>query len=140
IMSKLLLLLALVTVTVLGANGSCGSKEARMNKGTDHKLATSVWGGDHIHAEVTEGGATMEFDCARGAIEQPIVLDGAGKFELEGKFATEHAGPITRDDENGGRAVRYAGILKDKELTLTITDPSSKEIIGTFNLTHGNEG
>jgi len=103
-------------------------------------LPTGVWGGQHISAEVTEGGATFEFDCARGAITQAIVLDGSGKFDVPGKFATEHAGPVQRDQENNDRGVRYSGSVNGQEMTLTITDTNSKQVIGTFTLQHGGEG
>jgi hypothetical protein len=104
------------------------------------KLPAGVWGGQHVRADVNEAGAVLEFDCARGSIAQAIVLDGSGKFDLPGKFAAEHAGPIRRDEENNDRGVRYSGSVKDQEMTLTITDTKTKEVIGTFTLKHGSEG
>jgi len=107
---------------------------------TNDKLAAGVWGGQHIRAEVTESGADIEFDCAHGAIVQPIVLDGKGGFDLKGKFAPEHAGPIRRDQEDNSRSVRYVGKVKGEELTLTISDLNTKESLGDFTLTHGSDG
>ena len=107
---------------------------------TIDKPAKGIWGGEHVHAEVTDGGAQFEFDCANGAITKPIVLDSQGRFNLTGTFATEHAGPVRRDDDSNARSVRYSGEVKDEEMTLTITDPSTKEVLGTFTLKHGNEG
>ena len=103
------------------------------------KLPAGVWGGQHVRAEVNESGAAFEFDCARGSIAQAILLDGNGKFDLTGKFATEHAGPV-RDEESNERPVRYSGSVKDQEMTLTITDTNTKEVIGTFTLKHGSDG
>lgn len=135
-------------VSVIGQGGSCRASNAGPSNANSEmktatktdKLAAGVWGGQHVRAEVTEVGATFEFDCAHGAIAQAIVLDKNGKFEVPGKFATEHAGPIRRDEESNDRAVRYAGSVKGQELTLTITDTTSKEVIGTFTLTNGSEG
>jgi hypothetical protein len=104
------------------------------------KLPAGVWGGQHVRAEVNDAGAALEFDCARGSIAQAIMLDGNGKFDVAGKFATEHAGPVQRDEESNDRPVRYSGSLKDQEMTLTITDTNTKEVIGTFTLKHGSEG
>lgn len=133
--------------SVIAQGGSCrasnagasnANAEMKAIKKTD-KLAAGVWGGQHVRAEVTEGGATFEFDCAHGAITQAIVLDGSAKFDIPGKFATESAGPV-RDEESNDREVRYSGSVKDQEMTLTLTDSNSKEVIGTFTLRHGSEG
>lgn len=108
--------------------------------GGNGKLANGVWGGQHIRFEVTDKGAVIEFDCANGTIDVPITLDDKGGFDVKGKFAAEHAGPTRRDEEDNGRAVRYVGRVSDKELTLAISDLSTKENLGSFTLTHGNEG
>ena len=138
----------LLIVCVIAQGGSCrasnagprnANSEMKAPNKTD-KLPAGVWGGQHVRAEVTEGGATFEFDCAHGAITQTIVLDGSGKFDIAGKFATEHAGPVQRDEESNDRGVRYSGSVKDQEMTLTITDTKSKEVFGTFTLKHGSEG
>ena len=118
-----------------------GNDNTEMKTATrNDKLPAGVWGGQHVRAEVNEAGAAFEFDCARGSIAQAIVLDGRGKFDLPGKFATEHAGPVTRDEESNERGVRFSGTVQDQEMTLTITDTKSKEVLGTFTLKHGSEG
>ena len=134
--------------SVIAQGGSCRASNAGASNANSEmkainktdKLPAGVWGGQHVRAEVTEGGATFEFDCARGAITQAIVLDGSRKFDIPGKFATEHAGPVQRDEESNDRGVRYSGSVKDQEMTLTITDTTTKEVIGTFTLKHGSEG
>ena len=135
-------------VVVIAQGGSCHANQTEASNANskmrtaikNNKLPTGVWGGQHVRAEVTDGGAVLEFDCARGSIAQAILLDGNGKFDLGGKFATEHAGPVLRDEESNDRPVRYSGSVKDQEMTLTITDTNNKEVIGTFTLKHGSEG
>ena len=51
------------------------------------------WGGDHIRLEVTETGATVEYDCAYGSIEGPLFLDKADNFEARGIYIFERGGP-----------------------------------------------
>ena len=135
-------------LSVLAQGGSCGASETRKAKpGADvksstsnDKLANGVWGGQHVRVEITEAGAQFEFDCAHGAISQSIQLDSGGKFDVPGKFAPEHAGPVQRDEESNYRDVRYAGHVSQQEMTLTISDTRTKEVIGTFELKHGSEG
>jgi hypothetical protein len=146
-MSKMVLMFSLTGVclvlTMLGNGGSCRPKEGAVMKAPvekNDKLQTGVWGGQHIRAEVTDRGAAIEFDCANGAIDEPITLDDKGSFDVKGKFAAEHGGPIRRDEEDNGRSVRYVGQVKDKELTLTISDLNTKENLGSFTLTLGSDG
>jgi hypothetical protein len=136
----------LATICVLlalsGHGASCNSKPTTADSGTarvSQELARGIWGGQHVHAEVSDRGAEIEFDCAQGSIAQKIVLDGSGRFDVEGSFRTQHGGPI-REDENNSRPVRYRGSVSDKEMELTVFDPKTKETIGTFALRFGNEG
>jgi hypothetical protein len=104
------------------------------------RLANGVWGGPHIRMEVTGKGSQIEFDCAHSTIDEPIVLDRRGRFHVKGKFTAEHGGPIRRDEEPGSSPIRYAGEVKGKTLTLTITKAETSEKVGTFILTQGSEG
>ena len=99
-----------------------------------------MWGGEHIRLEVTDSGANIEYDCAHGTIDESIVLDSEGNFDVKGKYTPQHGGPIRRDEESNNHAVRYVGNARDKQLTLTIAIPDKKETIGNFTLAHGSEG
>jgi hypothetical protein len=145
-MSKMLLTftsIAICLLAILGDSGSCRTKDGAVNKApveTNDKLPGGVWGGQHIRAEVTDSGADIEFDCAHGTIDQPIVLDSKGSFDVNGIFTPERGGPVRRNQKSNDRLVRYLGQVKNQELTLTITDAGTKETIDSFTLTHGNEG
>ena len=128
--------------TFLGQSGSCNHKETAMNKApvaTNDRFATGVWGGDHIRLEATDSGASIEYDCAHSTIDQRIVLNRAGKFEVKGRYSREHSGPVRGDKEPNSSAARYVGLVQDKTLTLTVTLTDSGESIGTFTLTHGRD-
>src|SRR6266850_1056540 len=145
-MSKMLLTLTSIAVcllAILGDGGSCHTKKGTVNKAPveiNDRLANGVWGGQHIRAEVTDSGTDIEFDCAHGTIDQPIVLDAKGSFDVKGKFTPERGGPIRRDEKSNDRLVRYVGQVKDQAMTLTIRDAGTKETIDSFSLTHGSDG
>lgn len=129
--------------TILGEGRSCRGKEAERSRAPverSDKLANGVWGGQHIRLEVIDSGAKIEYDCAQSTIDEPIILDGEGNFDVKGKFMPEHGGPIRRDEENSGYAVHYTGKVKDGNMTITVTNPEKKETIGSFTLTRGSEG
>ena len=144
-MVKIVLLMSIgfgVFGSILGEGGSCRTKPAAAvnSTGPAQKLSAGVWGGEHVRAEVSAKGVTLEFDCASGVIEQQVVLNSDGKFDVAGKFSPEHGGPVVKDEGESARAARYAGRVTGDRLDLTISDASTKEVFGTFNLVHGNEG
>jgi hypothetical protein len=137
------LLGACLLFTMLGDRSACGTKGGAINETPverNDKLATGLWGGEHIRAEVTDKGAEIEFDCAHGAIEEAIVLNSNGGFDVSGKFSPQHGGPVRNDEVSKGISVRYIGRVQDSALTLTIVNAATKETIGDFTLTHGSEG
>src|SRR5271165_4278052 len=69
------------------------------------------WGGEHIRLEVTENGATVEFDCASGSISKRLVTSANGNFKVQGTFTRERPGPVMRDNPNVTSAAMYSGTI-----------------------------
>jgi len=82
---------------------------------------------------VTDLGARLEFDCAGGTIDQPIVLDTSGRFTVKGSYSPEHGGPRRRESPAAARA-RYLGRVNGDVMQLTVTLESGDERVGTFRL------
>jgi hypothetical protein len=154
---------AVLVVVVLAQGSSCGKSNgssSNSSKGTTNSaspmanvnsqpmqpsqkqkaLSTGVWGGQHVSMEVTEEGATLEFDCAHGTISGRLSMSEDGKVTLKGRYAREHGGPIRQGEDQSGQPATYSGTSDGKTLTFTIIIDDSKEEIGTFTLTHGKEG
>ena len=98
------------------------------------------WGGQGISMEVTDAGATLEFDCANGTITEVVVPDDSGKFSAKGLFARQHPGPTREGEDNNGEPATYEGVINGENLTLTITLVNGNEKVGTFTLAHGRMG
>ena len=99
-------------------------------------VQTGRWAGEHIVLEVTSAGATVEFDCAHGTLDEPLVLDSGGRFDIAGTFTPERGGP-TREQSSRTVPARYAGSLNDSTLTVTVVLTDSKDSVGVFTLRHG---
>ena len=97
------------------------------------------WGGEHIAMEVTDAGATIEYDCAHGRITEKIAPDAEGKFEAKGVHTRERGGPV-REGEDDGQPAIYRGSIKDQTMTLTVELTDNTESAGTFTLTQGKTG
>src|SRR6266404_4607647 len=64
--------------SVVGLHAGKNRRKARRT------VAVGDWGGRHIRLSVTERGATIEYDCANGTIEEPLLLGRDGRFDVRG--------------------------------------------------------
>lgn len=103
-----------------------------------HRIATGVWGGQHISMKVGAKSATIEYDCANGVINGPLVVNRNGEFNLHGTHAMERGGPIRADAEPKQHPATYTGSIKGNTMTLTVKLAGSDD--ETFTLEKGNPG
>jgi hypothetical protein len=117
--------------------GSCASSQAA-DRGSP--LAEGTWGGPHIELAVGPRGATVELDCAHGAIAEPILVGSDGRFKVSGTFVQEHGGPVREGEERQGKPAVYTGSVEGATLTLSIALAEGGEEAGTFHLVRGRSG
>jgi hypothetical protein len=91
-----------------------------------------------VRLQVTEAGADIEYDCGRGTIDEPLVLDEDGTFRARGHHTPERGGPV-RDDSPPARAADYTGHVRGSRMQLTVTIDGEDDPFGTFALTHGSD-
>ncbi|HEX5884461.1 MAG TPA: hypothetical protein VFY67_07935 [Pyrinomonadaceae bacterium] len=103
-----------------------------------NRIPTGVWGGQHIRIEVGAKSATIEYDCATGVIDGPLVVDSNGHFNLHGTHKMERGGPIRQGEEPKQHPAAYTGSIKGDTMTLTlkIADFDAE----TFTLEKGKPG
>src|SRR3977135_1017998 len=78
---------SLVFLCLLTAAGPCATDLAG-------PISASEWGGDHVGLTVSATGGVLEYDCASGTIDQPIVSATDGNFVAQGTHTRGHGGPI----------------------------------------------
>lgn len=139
---SILIAFALLLLTS-GEEGGCRTRKpggaAKAEKPMPIKMDEApqgTWGAEHALMRVTDGGADLDFDCAHGAITEPLALDGNGRFDVAGVYVQEHGGPVRLGEENTQPA-RYAGQVQGRVLTLTIKLGQSEEVIGPLAFTLG---
>ena len=111
---------------------SAGSQETK-------RLASGLWGGPHVSIDVGSQSAKVEYDCAHGVIEGPLVVDAQGKFEWRGTFTMERGGPVRQGDTAREQPATYSGELKGNTMSLTLKIGDSDEL-ETFTLEKGKTG
>lgn len=104
------------------------------------RVAAGTWGGEHIRVQVREGGADIEYDCARGTIDAPLELDDAGRFDATGTHVPQRPGPVRLGVEPQSRPARYVGGVRGQTMTLAVSLSDTSEDLGTFKLTRGSAG
>jgi hypothetical protein len=87
----------------------------------DEGVPNGAWGGDHVVLTVTDGGGSVELDCAHGTLDHPLRLDDRGRFSVAGTFVPEHGGPVRDDEGAERRPARYQGRLDRQEIEFTVT-------------------
>ena len=97
------------------------------------------WGGEHIGMVVSDSSATLEYDCAHGTIDEPIIPDDEGRFEVIGVHVFEHGGPIRIDEIPDEHPALYKGHIVGNEMTLILVLTDTDTEIDTFSLTRGVE-
>jgi hypothetical protein len=107
---------------------------AAMGKQT-RAIPSGMWGGDHAVLELTDKGGEIEFDCARGHLDEPLRVDADGRFDVKGTFTPEHAGPIRRNENPAQSDTRYTGQIVGTTMTLKIIRGGTD--LGSFTLVRG---
>lgn len=92
------------------------------------------FGGPHIGVEMEGGLAAVQFDCATGTIDQPIISDGP--YSAPGTYRPGLAGPVRVGQVFTEKRATYAGVATKTDLTMTVTVEDG-EVLGPFALTLG---
>ena len=121
---------ALVLLATLACAGPSGTG----------RITLGPWGGEHVLLTVKDTGADVQFDCAHGRVEEPIVLDDAQRFDVRGVFIREHGGPVKKDEAESSQPVRYKGTVNADRMSLTVAPEGGGEDLGSFTLSKGSKG
>jgi hypothetical protein len=96
------------------------------------------WGGQHVRLTVQDAGGTIEFDCAHGSLDEPLLLDTSGHFDVKGRLVAE-GGPLRQDEPENARPARYHGESDGQHMSLQVTLEGGEDG-GTFSLDKGSPG
>ena len=98
-----------------------------------------LWGAEHLELLAESNGALLEYDCASGTIDSPLILDANGEFNLLGTH-TVGGGPVNLDDPPEAQPARFQGRVQGKRLELTVRLTNTGVVIGPYILIRGEPG
>ncbi len=113
---------------------ACHATSGSPNLRTTDGVVTGSWGGARVGLVLDPSGGRLEYDCATGAIEQPLRLDGEGRFSATGYHVAGAGGP-ERDGHVPPRSpAAYSGRVEGDAMTLLIRIPALGLEIGPLSL------
>lgn len=130
---------AAALAAAMSTAGTCNGGSASGPGPSRALVRAGQWGGDHVSLVVRTAGGTIEYDCARGTIDEPPVVDAAGAFDLAGTHVRE-GGPEREGGTQAGTIARFRGRVAGDRMELTVTIPRTGEVVGTFELRFGRPG
>ena len=129
-----------LSVVLAGALMLASEPATNPQRGQDASTTPDVWGGHHVSMKVTPQGATLEFDCARGNMLEPIKANAKGEFTVRGTYTPERGGPISRDSLPRDLPATYKGSIDGDTMRLEIMLAEKDQAPEPFTLTRGKVG
>lgn len=96
------------------------------------------WGGPHIGMLIGPAGTRIEYDCAEGTINGPIIPLATGAFDVEGTHTPGFGGPAIEGVVLPTYRVRFTGRVRGDRMTLTGKVENGVQL-GPFALRRGAE-
>jgi hypothetical protein len=119
--------LAIVATLLVPLSVACQSTAGPLG------AVTGEWGEKHIGLSLDAGGGRLEYDCAAGAIAEPLRPDAAGRFRAAGTHTPDQGGPDRIDYVPPRLPAVYEGRVTGNRMTLRVR-VSSGLTLGPFKL------
>ncbi|MCJ0826558.1 hypothetical protein MQC88_11455 [Luteimonas sp. 50] len=82
------------------------------------RLVTGDWGGAHVALRLRADGGTIEYDCAHGTLDGPLLAGADGAFRVAGTHVREHGGPARMGEVLPHEPAVYQGRVRGGQMTL----------------------
>lgn len=99
---------------------------------------TGEWGGTHVGLKLSETSGVLEYDCAAGTIDGPLIPRRDGSFEVEGGHTPGWGGPEREGEIRPTYQTRYWGAVRGTRMTLQARVENGVAL-GPFTLARGAE-
>lgn len=100
---------------------------------------TGRWGGQHVGLDMGPTRGRLDYDCAAGTIDQPLVADAGGRFAATGTHTPGQGGPDRIDYTPPSHPARYSGSVRGDMMTLVVDVAAINARIGPYTLRRGAE-
>ena len=98
--------------------------------------ASGQWGGPHIGLILEGGLGRLEYDCASGTVDTPVIPAADGSFTATGTHRPGQSGPIRVGQIFTSVRATYAGTIEKDHITLGVVLEDGTSL-GPFSLDRG---
>lgn len=120
----------LILIAVAAGLSACASIDATRTN------ASGQWGGPHIGLILEGGLGRLEYDCASGTIDTPVIPAADGSFTATGTHRPGQGGPIRVGQIFTSVRATYAGKIEKDHITLGVVLEDGAAL-GPFSLDRG---
>lgn len=100
-------------------------------------VSLGEWGSAQLSLMVTQTGAILEFSCASGTINEPILTNKAGAFSVRGDYTPGSGAPPPEGYVPTTYPITAIGTVSGQRMTLTISRRDEPIEIGRFMVSRG---
>ena len=86
-----------------------------------------------------EASGRLDYDCAAGTIDGPLLLDAAGRYVATGTHTPGTGGPVQVEVTPPAHPATYSGSVRGDTMTLVVDVPAIGARIGPGTLRRGAE-
>jgi len=97
------------------------------------------WGGRGVALTLDARQGRLEYDCAAGTIDGPLLPDALGRFIATGTHTPGLGGPERIDRPPASFPARYTGTVRGDAMRLEVDVPARDLHLGPFTLRRGAE-
>lgn len=97
---------------------------------------TGEWGSASAVLTLTASGGRIEYDCAQGSLDAPVVPDAHGAFRVAGQHVQGQGRPVRGEEAQPvSRPATFQGTISGNRMHLDVS--SGSEHIGSYDLQRG---
>lgn len=97
---------------------------------SDARPIGGQWGGRHVGLDMDQANGRLDYDCAAGTIDGPLVSDRAGRFSADGRHMPGTGGPVRIGVTPPSFPAHYSGSVHGDTMTLVVDVPEMGVRIG----------
>ncbi len=119
-------------IAVAAVMASCATPAAPPNE------LSGRWGGEHVGLSFDGASGRLDYDCAAGTIDGPLVPRADGSFVATGTHTPGHGGPDRVGEVDPSFPARYSGHVRGNVMRITVR-VANGVLIGPYTLRRGAE-
>lgn len=109
-----------------------GCTGARLPQEATPHVVTGDWGATHVALHLGPDGGTIEYDCASGTLDGPLLADADGAFRVAGTHVRAHGGPARMGEVLPREPAVYQGRVRGDRMTLQVSTGTAT--LGPYSL------